>query len=227
MSKRTKYTAEEKYEILEDYENGTGMLHEIVSKYNITASTLRKWKCNYSKNGIDGLRESKTWKRYSKEIKELAVKDYISRQFSQSEIAKKYEISNTSVLQKWINKYNDHRELKATTKGMSQSMINGRVTSWKERIEIALYCIAQNNDYQHACEVYNVSYQQVYLWVKKYKSGEENALKDRRGRKKPEEELTIEDKTKLSIKKLHVENERLRAENAFLKKLEELERGRT
>ncbi|GEM_PF-5633883 len=42
MSKRTKYIAEEKYEILGDYENGTGTLHEIVTKYNITVSTLKK-----------------------------------------------------------------------------------------------------------------------------------------------------------------------------------------
>ena len=227
MSRRTNYSTEEKYEILEDYENGTGKLHEIVTKYKITVNTLKKWKYNFSKYGIDGLRDSKTWKIYPKELKELAVKDYISGQFSQSEVAKKYEISNMSVLQQWINKYNDHRELKATMKGRSQSMIKGRVTSWKERIEIVLYCIAHSSDYQHTSEVYNVSYQQVYQWVKKYEFGEESALKDRRGRKKPEEELTLEGKTKFSIKKLEVENERLRVENAFLKKLEELERGRS
>ena len=225
MSRKTKYTLAEKHEILDDYKNGTGTLNAIVIKYKITASTLRKWKYNYSKYGIDGLVESKTWKRYSKKLKELAVREYISGQYSKSEIVRRNGLSTTSVLQKWINKYNDHRELKATTKGMSQSMIKGRVTSWKERIEIALYCIACNNDYQHTAEVYHISYQQVYQWVKKYEYGEENALKDRRGRKKPEEELTLEDKTKFSIKKLEVENERLRVENAFLKKLEELERG--
>ncbi|HEY8805151.1 MAG TPA: transposase [Clostridium sp.] len=227
MSRRTKYTAEEKYEILMAYENGIGSMNEIATKYEISVDTFYTWRYNNSKYGIDGLKESKTWKGYSKELKEAAVKDYISGRFSQKEVAKKYGISNKSLLQQWLKKYNDHRELKATTKGMIQSMIKGRVTSWKERIEIALYCIAQNNDYQHACEVYNVSYQQVYQWVKKYESGEENALKDRRGRKKSEEKLTIEDKAKLSIKKLQVENERLRAENAFLKKLEELERGRS
>jgi len=52
-------------------------------------NTLKKWRYNYSKHGIDGLRDSKTWKRYSKELKELAVKDYISGQFSQSGVAKK------------------------------------------------------------------------------------------------------------------------------------------
>ncbi|WP_207225836.1 helix-turn-helix domain-containing protein, partial [Aeribacillus pallidus] len=31
---------------------------------------------------------------------------------------------------------------------------------------------------------YEVSYQQVYQWVKKYENGGEEALKDKRGRKK-------------------------------------------
>ncbi|MCB2294490.1 helix-turn-helix domain containing protein [Clostridium algoriphilum] len=117
----------------------------------------------------------------------------------------KYEISNNTVLVKWINKYNCHRGINATTKGMTQSMTNGRTTSWKERIEIVLYCIAYSNDYQHAAEFYHVSYQQVYRWVKKYESGKEIALKDRRGRNKSEEELTLEDRTKLSMKKLEME----------------------
>lgn len=66
----------------------------------------------------------------------------------------------------------------------------------------------------------------MYQWVKKYVLGGEEALKDGRGRKKTEEELSDGDRVKLAIRKLEVENERLKAENAFLKKLEELERGR-
>lgn len=226
MSRRAKYTAEEKHEILRAYENGTGTILEIASMYKISKDTFYTWKYNYSKYGIDGLRKSRTWKRYSKELKELAVKDYISGQFSQREVMKKYGLSTKSVLEGWLKKYNGHRDKKVFTKGMSQSMTKGKVTTWKERLEITLCCIADNNDYQHAAEGYNVSYQQVYQWVKKYESGGENALKDRRGRKKFEEELTLEDKVKISMKKLEVENERLRAENEFLKKLEKIERGR-
>nr|WP_319001948.1 transposase [Clostridium algoriphilum] len=143
MSRGTKYTAEEKHKILTAYENGIGSMKEIATKYEISVDTFCKWRYNNSKYGIAGLKESKTWKRYSKELKEAAVKDYTSGRFSQNEVAKKYEISNKSLLQNWLKKYNDHRELKAMTKGMSQSMIKGRVTSWKERIEITLYCIAQ------------------------------------------------------------------------------------
>lgn len=51
-------------------------------------------------------------------------------------------------------------------------------------------------------------------------------MQDGRGRKKAEEELTESDRQKLEMKKLEYKNERLRAENAFLKKLHELQRRR-
>lgn len=58
----------------------------------------------------------------------------------------------------------------------------------------------------------------MYQWVKKYKDGGDEALKDKRGRKKEEAELTPEEKVHLQMKQLRRENERLRAENLFLKK---------
>lgn len=227
MSKRIKYTAEEKYEILKAYENGMGSIQEITTKYGISEYAFYAWIYNYKEYGIDGLRESRTWKKYSKELKEQAIKDYLSGEYSQREVAKKYKLTDKSVLKRWINKYNGHRKITATAEGMSQSMTKGRTTSWKERIEIVIYCIAHNRDYQNASEIYHVSYQQIYNWVKKYELGGEDALKDRRGRKKNEDELTTEDRVDIEIKKLKAENERLRAENEFLKKLEEIERGRS
>jgi transposase len=223
VSKRSKYTAEEKYDILMEYENGMGSIQDIVTKHSICVTTLYDWKYNFRKYGLDGLKESRGWKRYSKELKERAVQDYISGKCSQGEIVKLYEIADRSVLKRWINSYNSHRELLGTTKGMRQPMTKGRNTSWKEKIEIVLYCIANKSDYHGTAELYNVSYQQVYQWFKKYEIGGEAALTDRRGRNKAEDELTDEQKTKLAMKKLEIENERLRAENAFLKKLEELE----
>ncbi|EKQ57049.1 MULTISPECIES: helix-turn-helix domain-containing protein [unclassified Clostridium] len=226
MSKRSKYAEEEKYNILMDYDNGVGSIQEICIKYNISISTFYQWRYKYEKHGLDGLKESRKSQKYSKEIKERALKDYLSVKYSQTEISKKYGISNRSVFKLWINKYNGHREITATPKGMRKSMTNGRTTSLSERIEIVQYCIAHNNDYHKAAETYQVSYNQVYQWVRKYESGGENALQDARGRKKPEAELTPEDRIRLEMKRLEAENERLRAENAFLKKLEELERRR-
>ena len=52
-------------------------------------------------------------------------------------------------------------------------------------------------------------------------SGDENGLVDRRGKI----ELTSKDKDQIEMRKLKKDNERLRMENDFLKKLQELERG--
>lgn len=62
--------------------------------------------------------------------------------------------------------------------------------------------------------------------MKKLEASGEEGLKDRRGRTKSEIELTEEEKLKLRIQQMERENERLRAENLFLKKLEKIERRR-
>ncbi|RCW50878.1 helix-turn-helix domain-containing protein [Paenibacillus prosopidis] len=48
-------------------------------------------------------------------------------------------------------------------------MTKGRSTDWKERIDIVLYCLSQNRNYQATSEKYQVSYQQVYQWLRSIK----------------------------------------------------------
>jgi transposase len=223
---KSKFSKEEKYRILKAYEKGEFTLREFLQKHHISERTLYMWREKYEQFGLGGLDRSRGWKHYSKEIKVAAVKDALSGDYSLIELTHKYEISSHSVLQGWIKLYNGHRELKQTSKERNQSMTKGRKTTVEERIEIASYCITNQRDYQRAAEVYKVSYQQVYQWVKKYESGGIEALYDKRGRTKPEIELTQEEKLKREMKKLEQENERLRAENLFLKKVEEIERRR-
>ena len=105
-------------------------------------------------------------------------------------------------------------------------MTMGRSTTWQERIDIVLHCIAHEHDYRKTAAQFKVSYNQVYQWVKKYEDGGEDALQDGRGRKKAPEELTEAERHKLERKKLEYEIQQLKAENAFLKKLRELRGGR-
>ncbi|RFB09083.1 IS3 family transposase [Bacillus sp. HNG] len=216
---KSKFSKEEKYKILKAYEKGELTLGEFLQRHQISERTLYTWREKYEQFGLDGLERSNGWKRYSKELKLAAVRDALSGDYSLIELTHKYEISSHSVLQGWIKLYNGHRELKETSKGRNQSMTKGRKTTVEERIEIANYCIKNRKDYQRAAEVYNVSYQQVYQWVKKYEDGGDEALKDKRGHKKEEAKLTPEEKIKLQMKKLERENERLRAENLFFKKV--------
>lgn len=68
---------------------------------------------------------------------------------------------------------------------------------------------ANQRDYQRVAEVYKVSYQQVYQWVKKYKNIGIEALYDKRRRTKPEIELTQEEKLKREMKKMNVYVQRI------------------
>ena len=43
-----------------------------------------------------------------------------------------------------------------------------RKTTIEERKEIVKYCIEHNRDYKRTASNYDVSYNQVYSWVKKY-----------------------------------------------------------
>lgn len=227
MSRKSKYSGEEKYNILIEYKNSNLTISQISAKYNIVKSTFKVWQDKYNRNGITGLKNKSTNKSYSKKFKEKVVSDYLSGNYSKQCLVRKYNLSDKSLVRRWVKRYNSHRGLKSSGKGMKKSMTKGRKTTWKERIDIVLFCLKNDFDYTKAAEKYEVSYQQVYLWVKKYKVHGVEALKDRRGRKKPEEGLTKQDKLKIKMKEIEAENERLKAENAFLKKLEELERRRS
>ncbi|WP_127489406.1 IS3 family transposase [Paenibacillus ehimensis] len=220
MAKKNQYNAMEKLAIIQELETGRASLAGIAQRYSISRTTLKKWRHQYKLNGYDGLESRIGNQHYPEELKLQAVLDYLSGKGSQYEIIDKYKIASRTQLRDWINKYNSHSSLKSRKHGgRTATMTKGRPTDWKERIDIVLYCLSQNRNYQAASEKYQVSYQQVYQWVKKYETGGEDALKDGRGRKKAPEEFDESDQQKLAMKKLEYENERLRAENAFLKKL--------
>jgi len=225
MSKRA-HSLEDKIQIIKALEDEDYSIYELEAIYNVNTDSIYDWVHKYEKYGVEGLKEASTWKRYSKELKLEAVKDYLSGEYSIREVTRKYEIPSTSTLRRWIKKYNSHRELKDTSKGRTSSMTKGRKTTWDERIHIVLDCLGNGKDYQKTAETYEVSYQQVYQWVKKYEDGGEEALKDKRGRKQEEAKLSPEERIQLEMKRLERENERLRAENLFLKRLEEIERRR-
>lgn len=223
---RSKYSGEQKLNILKIAEESKYTILEICHMYNIKKSTLRNWRTKFKSEGLLALEESNTWKPYTKKLKESAVLDYLEKGLSLREVCDKYKITYDSVLRGWIKKYTSHSELKDSGSGMRKTMTKARKTTLEERLEIVQECMGNGRNYQEAALKHNVSYQQVYSWMKKFEQAGESGLADRRGRTKPEEELTEEEKLKLKIQQMERENERLRAENLFLKKLEDIERRR-
>lgn len=82
-------------------------------------------------------------------------------------------------------------------------MSNARKTTLEERIEIVKYCLESGNNYGETAIKYNVSYQQVYTWVKKYLELGEAGLEDRRGKRTVSQEpRTVEEELRIEIAKL-------------------------
>ena len=165
-------------------------------------------------------------KKYSKEMKLQAVKDYLSEKGSLREICRRYEILSNKQLWNWIKWYNGHKDFKERSAAKGEIyMTKGRKTTQEERTEIVAFCIEHGKDYGLTVETYKVSYQQIYAWVQKYEEKGVKGLTDRRGKAKPEDELTEEDRLRQENKILQAKIKDQEMEIALLKKLRELRGG--
>ena len=105
-------------------------------------------------------------------------------------------------------------------------MKQGRETTQEERIAIAKECIENGSNYGEIAVKYNVSYQQVYTWVKRYKKLGEAGLEDRRGKRIIQQEPRTElEKARQEIAILKRKLYLAEVERDLLKKLDELERS--
>lgn len=226
MGNKFKYPAEVKFDAVDSYLSGKKSGREIARELNVHNSTIESWVSLYKSLGMSGLMTTSTNKGYSEQQKSNAVSDYLSGNYSQSEVCEKYGIRSRNSLCKWILKYNGHEGIKSSETRRESFMTNGRTTTFEERIEIIKYCIEHNKNYQETAEKFQVSYQQVRSWIVKCDKSGIDALADKRGKRKPKDQLTELDLLKAQNKLLEAKNKRLEMENELLKKLEELERGR-
>lgn len=210
MSRRERFTPYEKEQACLDYINGNRSRSEICNFLHISTRTIQDWATIYKKHGILGLSKKTKNRSYSTEFKMELVKKYISGEASSVDLAHQYDISS-GLLRNWIRRYNANIELKDYNPKQEVYMAKARrKTTIDERKEIVNYCIEHNRNYKETAVLYNVSYSQVYSWMKKYDSDGEEGLVDKRGHHKIDDEVD--------------ELERLRRENMRLKRqLEEKE----
>lgn len=218
-----KLTPEERVKIVESYLNGEDSLNSLASTVGINKSTLRRWTMLYENEGPTGLMAKQKNTHYTIETKLQAVNDYLNGLGSLAEIAQKYGLRNHKQLQDWIKIYNTHGNFKSGSGGSRMS--ESRKTTFKERVEIVHYCIANNRNYGKTAIKYQVSYQQVRNWVLKYEEMGEAGLKDRRGhRAGTEPSRTPEEEMRDRLAEQERKIKLLEMENDLLKKVRELER---
>ena len=207
----SKYSASLKIAACKDYLDGELSRRDIYDKYGITYSKnshfclLDQWVKKYQIYGACAFLKREGNNHYSALEKEVMVKEYLSGQGSLQDIAIKYGIPSHETLRTWILEYNANRELKDYNPKREVYMAESRrKTTIEERKEIVKHCLSHGRDYKGTASLYDVSYSQVYSWVRKYDATGEEGLSDKRGRHKTDDEVD--------------ELERLRRENKRLKR---------
>lgn len=218
-----KSSFENKVNIVEQYLRNEIGISRAAQNIGVSEETIRTWIKRYENGGPSALLPAKKRTHYPKELKLAAVTDYLNGLGSMVEISKKYGFRSKTQLQNWLKVYNTHKDFKTESGGSYMSKT--RATTLDERLKIVLECITNDTDYGSMAIKYQVSYQNVYQWVKRYKELGADGLEDRRGRRKgtmpsrtPEEELQDE------LARLKRENYRLQMELDVTKKFQELER---
>ena len=202
---KTKHSAEWKIAIVKKYLLGEGSYRSLSNTYGIDTKTLRGWVAKFLAHGEAGFEIKAGNRHYSKEFKIKCVELFLRGEKSAKDIVAKYNISDECVFRSWIMKYNANMELKNYDPKREVYMAEARrKTTLEERKEIVEYCISHNNDYKGTASRYDVSYSQVYTWVKKYREIGETGLEDKRGHHKSDDEVG--------------ELERLRRKNLRLKR---------
>lgn len=221
---REKVTPAEKAMAAKDCAEGRLSQNEAARRLGVNKSTMRGWVQRYKANGASAFRVREHNAVYSEELKLNAVKEYLAGAGSLIKIAAKYGLRSKSQLHCWIKWYNSGKDFGRKMLGGSH-MKQGRETSQEERVAIVKDCLENGSNYGETAIKHNVSYQQVYTWVKKFKEQGEAGLEDRRGKRVPAQTArTPEEEMRIRIAQLEHENYMLRMERDLLKKLDELER---
>ena len=206
-----KYTAEIKIAACKEFLDGKLSHREVCQKYGISftesssSSILSEWILRYQVLGESAFIKTKGNRSYHHEEKVRIVEEYLAGKGSLQLIAAKYGIPSKETIRRWILKYNANRELKDYNPMREVYMAKARrKTTIEERKEIVEYCLSHDRAYKDTASLYDVSYSQVYSWVRKYDATGEEGLYDKRGRHKTDDEVD--------------ELERLRRENKRLKR---------
>lgn len=228
MGRKSKYSKELKLIVVKKYLNGEGSTYSLAEEIGTVHTVTLRWIKKYQAFGETAFDASSKNASYTKDFKEQVVLDYLDGGGSYDDLAIKYHISSSSPIQKWVKDYNSHIELKDyIPEGEDIYMTKSRKVNKEERIEIVKYCLEHDMDYKTTAKVYETTYANVFNWVKKYKEKGEDGLGDKRGRHKSDEEVDEMTLLKRQLKQKEHELEMAQLEVRLLKKLDEIERGRS
>lgn len=227
MGRKAKYTVEQKIKVCEAYLSGKSSAKELARSLGLGkggAIRIYEWSRMYKEYGSEVFYPKEHNQSYTEEFKKTVIKEYLEGAASLDDLQVKYNIPKRETIRQWVIKYTKGEEIRDyLPRPEVYKMKARRDTTLEERIEIVTYCLEHNHNYKETAALYNCNYSQVRNWTLKYERDGEDGLKDKRGKRKREEDLTDLEKAERRIKQLEKKNEELARRVELLKKAEEFE----
>lgn len=184
----------------------------------LSDTTFMNYVHRYQDHGMEGIRSQKNYRSYSKEFKQKIVAEYLQTGYGFSYLAAKYNIPSKTTVNKWVIRYTEGKENETYSPKSEVYNMTGIKKSYEEKLKIVEDYIANRLTYLEAAEKNHVSYSNIYSWVNKYKKHGPIGLEDNRGRGKPTEIQTTEERLNAEVETLKARNKWLEMENDALKK---------
>ena len=155
--------------------------------------------------------------KYSNELKLEVVNYYLNNNYSFHQVARKFNIPSWTTARKWVRKYKEHG-----VQGLIKNQKSGYSGEFKQNV--IEYMHTNHLSCQETSYHFNLGNMDIVSkWERiYYEEGPQALYKERRGRNK---NMSSKPKKKLSKEieeDLIAENQRLRMENEYLKKLNAL-----
>ena len=222
--KMTRISEEEKLAAVKACLEGKTNPFQAGKALGVSRSLVYHWVQTYKMRGPEGLNLHKKQQVFSDEFKLKVVKEYLAGGKTLAAMQKKYNIAGTAILNDWIREYNRYGNFYGKFGGLR--MTKGTEISFEDRLAVVEEYLSGKNSCMELAREYNVTYQQVHRWVKRFQEMGPAGLEDRRGQPTAQQTpRTPEEELKIRVAQLEHENYLLKVERDLLKKVDEFERG--
>ncbi|MCH8646889.1 transposase [Staphylococcus lugdunensis] len=167
-------------------------------------------------------------KHYKFEIKLKIVQEYLNSSLGYKKLAKKYNLSHHSILQRWVNQY-----LELGTEGLAKKMKNRSYTR-DFKVSVLRFKQESNLSYRETTNHFKITNPATLAqWQRKFDEegilGLDNKqrgcpfkMKRKQTKVKPDNHLPLKEDEREELERLRNENEMLKAGIAYQKKLQRL-----
>jgi transposase len=161
--------------------------------------------------------------KYSEEFKLKVVNYYLNNHYGWEYVARQFDIPAWTTVRKWVRKYEEHGK---------QGLIKNKKSSYSGEFKQNVVEYMHTNHLSCQQTAYHFNLGDTYVvgkWERiYYEEGPQALYKERRGRKNVMDSKPRKKKSSKEVEEdLVAENQRLRMENAYLKKLQALVQERT